>query len=328
MWRKVRNKLRDRSERHEDSPTPTQDELYIDRFASMEAHRAWLRTSEAERSRRREIERSLVLPAEEAPYEIRGRCYVCDRPSELSVDYMYSVDEIDGVAIPNWRERLICPHCGLNNRMRATVHLLETLLQPVPESRIYLTEQTTPLYHCFSRRFSNVVGSEFLGDACPLGAPGPNGWRNEDLTRLSFATGEFDALVCLDVFEHVPDFQAAFAECFRVLKPGGVLLVTVPFRVDRRANLVRARVGDDGEIEHLMEPEYHGDPLDAQGCLAFYHYGWELLDRFRDAGFSGAETYIYWSRHWGYLGQGQTFHVARKALSTTAKTIGFAPRSS
>lgn len=313
MWNELWTKWRRRGVRSSPAASPGVESLCVDRFDSIGAHRQWLDASETELARRREIERSLLRPPKESPYEVQAHCYVCDRPAALSVDYMYSVDEVDGVAIPNWRERLLCPHCGLNNRMRATVHLLEILSRPAPGSSIYVTEQTTPLYHCLSKRYRGVVGSEFLGDACPLGACGPNGWRNEDLTRLSFATGEYDALVCLDVFEHVPDFRAAIAECFRVLKPGGVLLVTVPFRVDRQENLVRARVRDDGEIEHLMTPEYHGDPLDPEGCLAFYHFGWELLDRLRDAGFAEAETYLYWSRYWGYLGRDQTFHVARKA---------------
>lgn len=315
MWSTIRERLRPR--RRTEQPRATAvtvpEELSVDRFDSMAAHRRWLGESEAERARRRSVERELLRPPEEAPYEVDAHCYVCDRPAALRVDYMYSVDEMDGVRIPNWRERLLCPHCGLNNRMRATIHLLELISPPEPGSRIYLTEQTTPLYVAFTGRYPGVVGSEYLGDACPLGERGPNGWRNEDLTALTFPDEELDSIVCLDVFEHVPDFRAAFAECFRVLKPGGMLLVTVPFRVDRQENLVRARVGEDGEIEHLMEPEYHGDPLDPQGCLAFYHYGWELLDRLRDAGFSEAETYLYWSRYWGYLGLGQTFHVARKS---------------
>lgn len=46
--------------------------------------------------------------------------------------------------------------------------------------------------------------------------------------RLPLADGEADLLTALDVLEHVDDDAAAVGEFHRVLKPGGVLVVTVP----------------------------------------------------------------------------------------------------
>jgi ubiquinone/menaquinone biosynthesis C-methylase UbiE len=37
-----------------------------------------------------------------------------------------------------------------------------------------------------------------------------------------------DGVLALDIFEHIEDDQAAFAEAFRVLRPGGVLVLSVP----------------------------------------------------------------------------------------------------
>lgn len=49
-----------------------------------------------------------------------------------------------------------------------------------------------------------------------------------DATRLPFPAGSFDAVLAFDLFEHLPDDRAAFAEAGRVLRPGGMLLLTVP----------------------------------------------------------------------------------------------------
>jgi ubiquinone/menaquinone biosynthesis C-methylase UbiE len=48
-----------------------------------------------------------------------------------------------------------------------------------------------------------------------------------DVTSLP-ATSAFDAVLALDVIEHVDDDQAALAEIFRVLRPGGGVVLTVP----------------------------------------------------------------------------------------------------
>lgn len=48
------------------------------------------------------------------------------------------------------------------------------------------------------------------------------------LTSLPLPDGNFDLVTCLDTLEHIEDDQAALAQVFRVLKPGGHALFTVP----------------------------------------------------------------------------------------------------
>jgi SAM-dependent methyltransferase len=49
-----------------------------------------------------------------------------------------------------------------------------------------------------------------------------------DATRLPFADGSFDAVIVAEILEHVPNDTAALTEVARVLRPGGVIAVTVP----------------------------------------------------------------------------------------------------
>lgn len=44
--------------------------------------------------------------------------------------------------------------------------------------------------------------------------------------------GEFDFIWCRDMLNHVPDLQAGFRECARVLKPGGRMLIWVTLATD------------------------------------------------------------------------------------------------
>lgn len=56
-----------------------------------------------------------------------------------------------------------------------------------------------------------------------------------DARRLPFAAGQFDGFTAVSALEHVTGAHGdrqALAECARVLRPGGVGLVTVPFRAE------------------------------------------------------------------------------------------------
>src|SRR3954470_12586476 len=52
--------------------------------------------------------------------------------------------------------------------------------------------------------------------------------RVASVEALPWEDGTFDVATCLDVVEHVPDDRRALAELRRVVRSGGVLLVTVP----------------------------------------------------------------------------------------------------
>lgn len=240
-----------------------------------------------------------------------GYCYVCDERVKFYSDFSYALHDSDGNLFPNWRERMVCPKCELNNRMRAAIQLFEQACAPGLDDDVYLTEQKTPLFNWFSKNYSSVTGSEFLGDSTPYGTF-ENGIRNETLTGLTFENNVFDSILCFDVFEHIPDFRAAFREALRCLKPGGSLLFTVPFNRNSDEHIVRARVNKNGEIEHVLPPEYHGDPLNTEGVLCFYHFGWDLLNELRNLGFASAEAYLYWSKELGYLGYEQILFMAQK----------------
>jgi len=49
-----------------------------------------------------------------------------------------------------------------------------------------------------------------------------------DATALRFADDHFDAIICSEVLEHLPDYDAALLEMRRILKPDGRLCVSVP----------------------------------------------------------------------------------------------------
>lgn len=55
--------------------------------------------------------------------------------------------------------------------------------------------------------------------------------RIENVERLTFRDGEVGTLIAVNLFEHVWDIRAGFAEAGRVVGPNGVAVVSMPFSV-------------------------------------------------------------------------------------------------
>jgi SAM-dependent methyltransferase len=188
----------------------------------------------------------------------------------------------------NYRESFV--HNGLNARKRAVLVELYADLRQRPltaaTARVYAPESLGGFADFLAGEFAHFEGSEYLPDAAERDRrPELN---HQDLAALSFPDACFDYVLVNDIFEHVPDLEAVLSEIQRVLAPGGVLLSTFPFAIKREEHLVRAELLEDGTVRHLMEPEYHEDPVNPEGVLVFQLPGWQVLKQCRQLGFGEA----------------------------------------
>jgi len=92
---------------------------------------------------------------------------------------------------------------------------------------------------------------------------------NGDATGLPFADGSFDRIIASEVMEHIDDDEGALAELARVLRPGGVLAVTIPARLPER-------------ICWALSSDYHA-PAQVGGHVRIYGRH-ELQDKMAVAG--------------------------------------------
>ena len=217
----------------------------------------------------------------------------------------------------NLRESGCCSRCLCSNRGRQMAWMLRLELGlpmdgslEIPEGvTLYNTEANGPL-HDRLRKHPQYQCSEYWGDAVALGKA-VDGVRNEDLQALSFGDAAFDVVLSSDVLEHMPHPYQAHREIFRVLKPGGRHIFTVPYGEAMPRDNVRASLVD-GKIVYHAEALYHNDPVRlSEGILVWTVFGLEMLVRLNEIGFE----IDWWRLHepeFGIIGPGANVFVARK----------------
>lgn len=94
-----------------------------------------------------------------------------------------------------------------------------------------------------------------------------------DATFIRFPDAQFDTILCSHVLEHVENDRAAMREIYRVLAPGGELVLQVPTTGQKETS----------EGSAIIDPEERKFRLGTQGHVR--NYGYDIIVRLKDAGF-------------------------------------------
>ena len=160
-------------------------------------------------------------------------------------------------------ESAICPRCNAIGRDRWLFHCLVTRVNVTKETKLLETSPRMPQpYRDAMKRRLNYLSSDYDLRAHKADIA-------LDLQKMDLPDDDLDVLMTSHVLEHVPDTDAALSETFRVLKPGGSLILLVPV--------------PQGVTAPPAEPEFHGDMTPV-----FWRFGLDLTDRLRSHGFETA----------------------------------------
>ena len=100
-----------------------------------------------------------------------------------------------------------------------------------------------------------------------------------DITDTKLPSASYDVVMANHVLEHIPDDRAAMRELFRLLKPGGIALLTVPINATRHDTYENASVTGAANLWAHFSAHDH-----------VRYYGLDFADRLAEAGFQ-VETF-------------------------------------
>ncbi|MEO7270596.1 MAG: class I SAM-dependent methyltransferase [Vicinamibacterales bacterium] len=230
-------------------------------------------------------------------YEQYGFCPICQAPARF-------------VARNAWfRDHFLCETCGSLPRQRALIQVIDSLFPGWPGFDIFEASPGGPATDRLKRQCPRYVSS-YCYPGVPLGTI-HDGFRCEDVERLTFPDASFDLVVTQEVFEHVFDYRRGYQEVMRVLRPGGAHVFTTPkyWHLRRSEDCAIRR---DGQIVHLREPEYHGNPIDEGGSLVTVHYGDDLPDIIWHATRCPTTAYVIRESRTGTIAEFMDVFVTRK----------------
>ncbi len=155
------------------------------------------------------------------------------------------------------------------------------LLAPAPRDRVL--EIGCGAGHLLARaprgRLFGLDLAASLLDKAAKRLEGRGGLVQGDAERLPFRAGAWDRAYCSEVLEHLANPAAALVEIHRILRPGGVAVLSVPN--ERCINAVKAalrriglydailRVRSSGYASpHRMDDEWHLHTFDRRSLLA------------------------------------------------------------
>jgi SAM-dependent methyltransferase len=162
---------------------------------------------------------------------------------------------------PPHSEAANCPHCGSIARDR---FLYWCWTKRVPYAAGQRVLETSPR---LDQRYRDFMAKNVKYTSSDYDESAHKAAIRLDLQDIDLPDGSLDVVLTPHVLEHVPDTHRALAELYRVMAPGGSVMLMIPM--------------PQGITAPPVTEEYHGD-----NTLVYWRFGWDLRNQLEAAGFS------------------------------------------
>lgn len=120
-------------------------------------------------------------------------------------------------------------YISTNERPIEFSFLFRELVEFWPKSILDVGTGMTALPHLMRNCGFLVTATDNIKDYWPTGMINRHYHViNDDITNTSFSE-TFDAITCISVLEHIPNHNRALKSMYKLLKPGGRLILTCPY---------------------------------------------------------------------------------------------------
>ena len=145
-------------------------------------------------------------------------CPCCDNRFSEFTDFDFADVRYNPVLYADFYKNTVCPVCQSLPRHRILAYFMETHTQMFHNKKILVTGMSPQEYILFKRLNIKVENTDVYDGANYK-------W---DLQNIPCTEEQYDVIISNHVLEHIKDYKKAINELFRILKKGGVLLITVP----------------------------------------------------------------------------------------------------
>lgn len=213
---------------------------------------------------------------------------------------------------PWLRDQYLCRNCHSIPRQRHINYVLDRYIQNWEVKKLHESSPSNQFISQWAKNYSSSQYFEGVAEGVIH-----NGFRCENLEHLTFADESFDIFITQDVMEHVFHPDKAIQEIMRVLRPGGVHVFTAPKHKHIIQGYVRSLI-ENGEVKHLLEPMYHGNPVGDGRALVTWDYGDDFEAQiWKWCGFPTI-TYVTQNRALGLDGEFLEVFVTHKIAKQTS----------
>ncbi len=220
---------------------------------------------------------SSIRPPKSRKHDVTGYCTVCCK----SLKFFFNPWTISKKTLMAWgdpsfcekmliRESMFCRKCGTNSRARSLFHVLLSEERSKTLNQLEIKNLAAEKHYSIlsinqignSQKLTDLLTEKFW---LTLTTYNPNASfgtmiqdrRNENVLELTFEKDTFDFVLHSDVLEHIPNWEVALSECYRVLKPNGKLIFTAPIH-DYLKEIKPYYPQEANQIDPAGKKIYHG----------------------------------------------------------------------
>jgi SAM-dependent methyltransferase len=248
-------------------------------------------------------EKYFQLNQSNVSYNVDQSSGICDACGAFTIfEYSPIINEIlaaqwelNAVERRLWsaRESMYCVFCGCSYRLRMLARAIgvaaqdggsKSLMQMINDgmfkSKKVAEINSCGVMHDILKNIPGILYSEYMPEDKTI--------AHQDLQCLTYEDNSLDYIFTSDVLEHVPDPKKALSEVYRVLKPGGCTVMSVPVVMDRKTKVRTQLQGD--KVVYKEQSSYHGSG--EPDYLVWNEFGYDFIEIVRSVGFAAYYLFV------------------------------------